>query len=61
MKNDFTQKIYCCYSLQQKNFLSEQGIKYDICALNPHSHNTFWGYVRDEKLDSALTRWSQKK
>lgn len=56
----FKQKIYCCYSLPQQKFLSELGIKYDICALNPNSKKTFWGYVRDEKLDKALQGWNQK-
>lgn len=51
-------KLYCCYSLNLRNFLFENGIKYDLCALNPNSKNMFWVYVRTEKLNKLLNKWS---
>lgn len=54
-------ELYCCYSLNQRNFLQKNGLKYKIAALNPNSKNLFWVFVRDEKLDELLDRWSTKQ
>lgn len=54
-------KIYCCFSVPLKNFLKEKGVNYDMCALNEKTHKTMWLYVRDEKLNIALTEWSLNK
>ena len=53
-------KLYCCYSLNLRKFLSKRGIKYHLCALNPNSHKMFWVYVLDEELNSLLRQWSEK-
>ena len=55
MKNN---KLYCCYSIPQKDFLKQHGIKYEVCALNPNTHNTMWIYIKNEKLNSLLKEWS---
>lgn len=47
-------KLYCCYSLNLRNFLYEHGVKYELCALNPNSKNMFWVYIRTEKLNELL-------
>ena len=54
-------KIYCCFSVPLKDYLTQQKIKYDICALNPNSKLMFWGYVRTEKLNECLKTWSLRK
>jgi len=57
----FRRKIYCCYSVELRDYLYQCGIKYEICALNPNSNTMFWAYVRDKKLDKVLTDWSNRK
>lgn len=51
-------RLYCCYSLNLRNFLMTRGIRYELCALNPNSHAMFWVYLRNEKLDTALAEWT---
>ena len=53
--------LYCCYSVNQRNFLTKNNINYDICALNPNSKNMFWIYIRNEKLNKLLDEWSASK
>lgn len=50
--------VYCCYSLNLRNYLSEQGIHYEICALNPNNRAMFWVYIRTPKLNNALNQWT---
>ena len=54
-------KLYCCYSLNLRNFLYQNGLKYELCALNPNSKTMFWVYVRTEQLSDLLNQWSNKK
>ena len=51
-------ELYCCYSLNLRNYLHENGLRYKLAALNPNSKSLFWVYIKDEKLDKALTTWS---
>lgn len=53
-------KLYCCYSINLRNFLYNNGIKYELCALNPNSKTMFWVYIRNEQLDNALEKWAKK-
>lgn len=52
-------KLYCCYSLPQRKFFKENDIKYEVVALNEKTKCTMWIYIKDEKLNSLLTEWSQ--
>lgn len=54
-------KLYCCYSLNLRNFLYKHGLKYELAALNPNSHKLFWVYIKTEKLDGLLNEWSTQK
>ena len=54
-------ELYCCYSLNLREFLHDNGVKYKLAALNPNSKNLFWVYIKDEKLDRLLTEWSANK
>lgn len=51
-------KLYCCYSVNLRNFLKLNNVMYEICGLNPNNHQMFWVYIRDKKLDTLLNEWS---
>ena len=53
--------LYCCYSLPLRNYLRDNGLFYKLCALNPNSKQRFWVYVKDEKLNTLLDRWSTNR
>lgn len=50
--------LYCCYSINLRKFLTNNNVKYEICALNPNNNQMFWVYIRDKKLDELLSKWS---
>lgn len=54
-------ELYCCYSINLRNYLKENGLRYKLAALNPNSKELFWVYVKDQKLDELLNRWSAKR
>lgn len=54
-------ELYCCYSLNLREFLYNNGVRYKLAALNPNSKSLFWVYVKDEKLDKLLSDWSANK
>lgn len=54
-------ELYCCYSLNLREFLFKNNVRYRLAALNPNSKSLFWIYVKDEKLDKLLTEWSANK
>ena len=54
-------ELYCCCSLPLRNYLYEKGLRYKLAALNPTSQNLFWVYVKDEKLNDLLNKWSANK
>ena len=53
--------LYCCYSLNLREFLYENGLRYKLAALNPNSKSLFWVYVKNKKLDKLLNEWSANK
>lgn len=61
MDNKDNVELYCCYSLNLREFLYNNGVRYKLAALNPNSKSLFWVYVKDEKLDKLLTEWSVNK
>lgn len=54
-------ELYCCYSLNLREFLYKNGVRYKLAALNPNSKSLFWVYIKDEKLDKLLSEWSANK
>lgn len=54
-------ELYCCYSLNLRNFLYSKGLRYKLAALNPNSQKMFWVYIKNEKLNTLLNEWSAKK
>lgn len=61
MDNKENVELYCCYSLNLRKFLYDNGVEYKIAALNPNSKSLFWIYIKTKKLDKLLTEWSQNK
>ena len=61
MNNKENVELYCCYSLNLREFLYNNGVRYKLAALNPNSKSLFWVYVKNEKLDKLLTEWSINK
>lgn len=59
--NDKNIELYCCYSLNLRNYLYNNGLRYKLAALNPNSKSLFWVYVKNEKLDKLLSEWSENK
>lgn len=61
MNKENNVELYCCYSLNLREFLYDNGVRYKLAALNPNSKSLFWVYVKDEKLDRLLSEWSANK
>lgn len=59
--NDTNVELYCCYSLNLRNYLHDNGMRHKLAALNPNSKSLFWVYVKNEKLDQLLNEWSANK
>lgn len=53
--------LFCCYSSDLKKYLHANGLKYELCALNPNNHQMFWVYMRCEELDRLLNEWDDYK
>ena len=51
-------KLYCCFSVPQKEFLKQHGIESEIKAKNCRTDCTMWVYIKDEKLNELLKKWS---
>ena len=54
-------KLMPCYSVSMRDFLATKGIRYELVGLHPKTKLMFWVYIKDEKLDKALTEWSLGK
>ena len=51
-------QLYTCYSLNLRNYLYDNGLKYKLAARNPNSNKLFWVYVKDKRLDELLMKWA---
>lgn len=56
-----TKLLYCCYSIPLRDYLINNGLKYEICAKNPNNNNFMWIFVRTAKLNELLNKWSEKR
>lgn len=54
------QNLYCCYSLPLRKYLYENGLEYELAALNPNTKKLFWAYLMTDELSSLLSKWSEK-
>ena len=53
-------KLYCCFSVPLRDYLTENDVKYELVALSPNSKRTMWIYIKDDKLRKLLKDWSEK-
>lgn len=49
--------IYRCYSVNLMQFLSQNGIKYILIALDIKSQRKFWAYVKTDEFNRILQQW----
>ena len=54
------QNLYCCYSLPLRRYLYENGLEYELAALNPNTKKLFWVYLVTDRLSFLLSEWSKK-
>ena len=52
--------LYCCYSLPLRKYLYNNGLEYELAALNPNSKKLFWVYPMTDRLSLLLSKWSEK-
>lgn len=50
--------LYTCYSINLRNFLYKNGVKYKLAARNPNSNKLFWVYIKNEQLNELLNEWA---
>ena len=53
-------KLFPCYSIPLRDFLSSKGVKYELVGLHPTTHKMFWVYIKNEDLDKYTSEWSNK-
>ena len=50
-------KLFVCYSVPLMKFLTSNDIRYEVVGLIPKTKNTFWAFMKDEKLSEYLIKW----
>jgi len=53
-------KYYDCFSIDQMKYLRENGVEPTRARIHHESKNTIWVFIRNEKLDALLTKWSAR-
>ena len=53
-------KLFPCYSIPMRDFLTVKGIKYEMVGLHPETKNMFWIYIKNPELSKAMQEWSKK-
>ena len=51
-------QLYTCSSINLRNFLYKNGVKYKLAARNPNSNKLFWVYIKNEQLNELLNEWA---
>lgn len=54
-------KYYDCYSLNLLRFLRENGIEPIRAKTHHKTRNTIWVFLKNEELDTLLTKWSNRR
>lgn len=49
--------IYRCYSVNLMQFLSSNGVRYILIALDIKSKRKFWAYIKNNKFNFLLQQW----
>ena len=53
-------KLFPCYSIPMRDFLTSKGIRYELVGLHPKTKDMFWVYIKNELLNNAMQEWSLK-
>ena len=51
-------KLFPCYSIPMRDFLTSKGIRYELVGLHPKSHKMFWVYIKSNELEKVMNEWS---
>lgn len=54
-------KLYCCYSINLRDFLYSKGFRYELAECNPNNGRLHWVYIITPELSKALDEWSNRK
>lgn len=54
-------KLFPCYSIPLRNFLTNMNTRYEIVGLHPETHKMFWVYIRNKELNDKLDLWGKSK
>lgn len=54
-------KLFPCYSLPLRDFLTSRGVRYELVGLHPETYKMFWVYIKDEKLNTLTSEWSKRE
>lgn len=54
-------KVYYCYSHPQKEYLVKNGEMMIASGYHPRTHKKFWIFLRNDKLDGLLEKWSANR
>lgn len=54
-------KLFPCYSIPLRDFLTSCGVRYELVGLHPETHKMFWVYIKDEKLNKLTSKWSKER
>ena len=49
-------KLLPCYSVPLRDYLTSQGIRYELVGLHPTSKAMFWVYIKNETLALSIER-----
>lgn len=52
-------QVFCCYSLELRNYLLANNFRYEVVGLNPSSKKMFWGFIKNTQLNETLEKWSR--
>lgn len=53
-------KLFPCYSIPLRDFLTSKGIRYELVGVHPKTNKMFWVYIKDNKLNELTSEWSRK-
>lgn len=51
-------KLYCCFSVPQNEFLKNNGVQPELKAKNCKTNCTMWIYIKTNQLNKLLKEWS---
>lgn len=53
--------LFCCYSVPLRDYLCQNNNRYEICGINPNTGKMFWVFIKTDRLNRYLEKWSRNK